>query len=468
MDERPDDLPAEEAAWNVTAEVAGFDGALGALGARPGLDELAAALPAALAGHELTLVYLPQLCLRDGSVVGAEALLRWRSPRWGAVSPLRFIAAAEQGGQIVELGHWVFDQVCAQLQAWRTQGLARLRVAVNLSPLQFAQADLGLLVRSALTRHGIDAGLLALEFTEAALAHGSTTTHAALLALQRDGVQLVLDDFGTGASSLRSLRSLPFTLVKIHECFIRELPQDPDGLTVTRSIIHLAHALNLQVLAEGVETSGQLQMLHAEGCDQLQGHLFSAAVPAEQLAALVREGRRLHLPAADAAPAPRQRTLLLVDDEAHILSALRRLFRRDGYRVLTAGGGAEALELLAVNEVDVIVSDQRMPGMTGTDLLRRVRALYPDTIRMTLSGYTDLQSIIDAVNEGSVYKFLTKPWDDERLRGHVAQAFEQKGMADDNRRLQAKLASAAAEQQALNLRLTELLTRRGDPPPVPG
>jgi FixJ family two-component response regulator len=154
---------------------------------------------------------------------------------------------------------------------------------------------------------------------------------------------------------------------------------------------------------------------------------------------------------------PRQRTLLLVDDEVHILAALKRLFRRDGYRLLTATSGGEALALLAVNPVDVIVSDQRMPGMTGVDFLRRTKALHPHTVRITLSGFTDLQSIIDAVNEGAVYKFLTKPWDDERLRGHVAQAFAHKEMADDNRRLQGEVAGANADLAALNQRLEQLL-----------
>ena len=161
-----------------------------------------------------------------------------------------------------------------------------------------------------------------------------------------------------------------------------------------------------------------------------------------------------------ALPALPQRSLLLVDDEPHILSALKRLFRRDGYQLHTADSGARALELLASQPVDVILSDQRMPGMAGTDLLRRAKALYPDTVRMTLSGFTDLQSIIDAVNEGAVYKFLTKPWDDERLRGHVAEAFAQKEMADENRRLQAAVTASHAEQARLNRRLAHLLERR--------
>ncbi len=152
-------------------------------------------------------------------------------------------------------------------------------------------------------------------------------------------------------------------------------------------------------------------------------------------------------------------TLLLVDDEEGVLSSLKRLFRRDGYRILTAPGGQQALDLLAEQEVDVIISDQRMPGMTGVDFLRQAKLLRPGTIRMTLSGYTDLQSIIDAVNEGAVFKFLTKPWDDERLRDHVAKAFRHKAMADENRRLSRELADANAELGHLNQRLTHLLAR---------
>ena len=117
------------------------------------------------------------------------------------------------------------------------------------------------------------------------------------------------------------------------------------------------------------------------------------------------------------------RTVLLVDDEENILSALKRLLRRDGYRILTAGGGAQGLELLASEPVDVIISDQRMPQMTGVEFLRQVKALYPETVRLVLSGYTELQSITDAINEGAIYKFLTKPWDDDQLREEIRDAF---------------------------------------------
>ena len=153
-------------------------------------------------------------------------------------------------------------------------------------------------------------------------------------------------------------------------------------------------------------------------------------------------------------------TLLLVDDEAHVLSSLKRLFRPDGYRILTAQSGAEGLTLLGQQAVDVILSDQRMPGMTGVDFLRQAKQLCPDAVRMTLSGYAEMQSIIDAVNEGAVVKFLTKPWEDERLRAHIAEAFRHKALGDDNRRLGAQLARANADLAGLNLRLQRLLAQQ--------
>lgn len=147
--------------------------------------------------------------------------------------------------------------------------------------------------------------------------------------------------------------------------------------------------------------------------------------------------------------AARERTILLVDDEENILAAMRRVLRREGYRILTANGGSEGLELLATTPVDVIVSDQRMPNMTGVEFLRQAKALYPDTVRIVLSGYTELQSITDAINEGAIYKFLTKPWDDELIRANIAEAFRHKELGDDNRRLTQELSVANAELQAL-------------------
>jgi CheY-like chemotaxis protein len=217
----------------------------------------------------------------------------------------------------------------------------------------------------------------------------------------------------------------------------------------------MAHSLGIRVIAEGVETEAQCEFLSRSMCDEMQGHLFAEALPASGVETLLVERRRLpeHLLRRHRPP----RTLLLVDDEPNILSALKRLMRRDNYTILTASSGKEGLDLLAQNQVDVIVSDQRMPGMTGVEFLRTVKNLYPETVRIVLSGFTELQSVTDAVNEGAIYKFLTKPWDDAQLREHIGEAFQNKGMGDENRRLNLEVRSANQKLAKANRQLEEVL-----------
>ena len=404
-----------------------------------------AALRDALALGELSLVYQPQVSLATGRVSGVEALLRWQSPQLGAVPPDQFVPLAEQSGLIAPIGDWVIREACAQAQRWRAAGLPAIRMSVNISPVQFQLGDVAQTIVQALADSGLPPSQFGIEVTESALQHDHAHVAATLHSLRALGIEIALDDFGTGYSSLSRLRELPINLLKVDRSFVSDVTAAPQSASMTRSIITLAHGLQMPVLAEGVETEGQLAMLVANGCDSIQGYLFSRPLAPEALAELLRSGRGLdgHLQPAP----PRQRTLLLVDDEQHILSALRRLFRADGYTVLCASSGGQALELLATHAVDVILSDQRMPGMTGVEFLRRARALHPAAVRITLSGFTDLQSIIDAVNEGAVYKFLTKPWDDARLRAHVAEAFARKELADDNQRLQGELAALTAQRR---------------------
>ena len=239
------------------------------------------------------------------------------------------------------------------------------------------------------------------------------------------GIAISLDNFGTSYSNLSVLRSLPLDVLKIDRSLIHDVTAAPEDVSITRAVLMLAKGLKLRVLAEGVETEGQLKLLIANGCELMQGFVFSAPLPASAIEQMLGSGRKL--PETFLTRQIKKRTLLIVDDEENVISSLRRLLRGAGYHIVTASSGPEGLARLAEHDVDVIISDQRMPGMTGVELLRRAKELYPDTVRIVLSGYTELTSITDAVNEGAIYKFLTKPWDDERLRAHVAEAFMRKG-----------------------------------------
>jgi diguanylate cyclase (GGDEF)-like protein len=377
-------------------------------------------LRAAVDAHEFVLHYQPRVDMTSGELVGAEALIRWQHPDKGLVAPAEFITLAEQTGLIVPIGSWVIDTVCAQQAAWITAGLAIMPIAVNISSVQFEEGDLLQTVRDALATHSLDAKQLHLELTESAVMNDSAAAAKTLKALRKLGVGLALDDFGTGYSSLAHLKRYPFNSVKIDQSFIADITSNAEDAAIATAIIAMAHSLNLKVVADGVETQGQFNYLRAHACDEMQGNFFSPAVAKEVFESDLRNGRQMTMPARSPAD---QRTLLLVDDEPGICNALARMLRRDGYRILTAASGSEGLEVLAVNRVQVIISDQRMPGMTGTEFLNTVRQLYPATVRIILSGYTDLDVVTESVNRGAVFKFLTKPWDDELLREQVRDAF---------------------------------------------
>jgi CheY-like chemotaxis protein len=200
---------------------------------------------------------------------------------------------------------------------------------------------------------------------------------------------------------------------------VRDITTDPDSAVICNTVIGLAHNLKMTVIAEGVETEAQMQYLRGQGCDEMQGYFFSKPVPAQAFAQLLAQDRRLALLPAE----PTQRTVLLVDDDVNVLSALKRLLSHEGYRIITVGSAREGLEALATQSVQVILSDQRMPEMSGSEFLDRVRVLYPQTMRIILSGHADFESDVDAVNRGAIYRFFTKPWNDATLRGEIRAAF---------------------------------------------
>ena len=417
---------------------------------------LETALRQALRDEQLELHYQPQVDLGRGHIVGVEALLRWQHPTLGNIAPNRFIPIAEETGLIVAIGDWVLRRAIEQAAAWQRAGLPPLRMAVNLSARQLLQPDLARRIEGLLAATGLDPRLFGVEVTESMLIANFDQAVQHLRALRALGVEVSLDDFGTGYSSLSYLRRLPIDVVKIDRSLVPDVTAPAEDVSITRAIITMAHQLQMKALAEGVESEGQAALLAANHCDQMQGYWFSAALPAAAVETMLREERRID--PGLFGQRSRQRTLLLVDDEENIVAALRRLLRAEGWLLLSATSAEQALQLLARHKVDVILSDQRMPGMTGVELLRRAKQLYPDTIRLVLSGYTELQSITDAINEGAIYKFLTKPWDDVQLRVHLHEAFAMKEMADQNRRLDQEVQTANRELAELNRRQQALLS----------
>ncbi|STQ91190.1 EAL domain-containing protein [Iodobacter fluviatilis] len=386
----------------------------------------------ALERGEFELHYQPQLNMKTGLMIGVEALIRWQHPAKGLIGPALFIPVLESCGLMELVGEWVLRQACAQQRDWLNCGLPPLRMAVNLSAQQFRQPGLVELVHEVLCDSGMDPGWLELELTESLILEDAERTIQTMHDLKKLGVRLALDDFGTGYSSLSYLRRFPVDSIKIDQSFVRDIATQASAGALARAILGMGHNLGLDTIAEGVEDASQLGYLRKQGCNEMQGFLFSHAVTAQELALFLLEERRL--PPAGSCTAA-SATILVVDDELNILTAIKRLLRQDGITVLTASNAAEGFAHLATTEVGVILADQRMPGLSGAVFLDQVKGLYPDSIRILLTGYTELAAVIDAVNRGALYKLLTKPWEDDVLRENVREALHHYETVQENRRL---------------------------------
>jgi diguanylate cyclase (GGDEF)-like protein/PAS domain S-box-containing protein len=373
----------------------------------------------ALLQRQFVLYYQPRVDLVSGMIVGAEALIRWQHPQRGLLDPDEFIPVAEQTGFIEAIGDWVIDAVCAQQAEWLTRYGATVPVALNLSAVQIGKDDFLHTLQRATAGHDLDRKYIEVELTESAVMENLDDAMRTLSALRALGIALSLDDFGTGYSSLAYLKRFPFNFVKIDKSFIADIVRNPEDAIIAKAIIALAHRLNLRVVAEGVETEAQLTYLRSNGCDEMQGYYFSRPIPADDFGGMLQSGKRLELqPLEGASPC----TVMVVDGDPETLAAMKRVLLTEGCQVLTAQSGEQGLDVLSLNAVQVILCDQRMPGMSGTQFCNRVRTLYPDTIRIVLAGYADIEAVVDAVNRGVVYRFLTKPLDERLLKAHVRDA----------------------------------------------
>lgn len=236
---------------------------------------------------ETFLQYQPQIDLQSGRLIGVEALARWKHPRMGLVSPEKFIAVAEETGQIVALGDWIVETACAQNKAWQAAGMAPITMAVNISPHQLSQTDFSDRIQRILNKTGLDPCFLEIEITETTIMENVEKSRETMRSLCQQGISFALDDFGTGYSSLSNLRYLPLKKLKIDRSFIHDIPHSDQDVRLVSSVLALARSLDLQVVAEGVETDQQLAFLQDKGSEIGQGYFFSRPVAADELQKLM-------------------------------------------------------------------------------------------------------------------------------------------------------------------------------------
>ncbi|MGY1878652.1 EAL domain-containing response regulator [Pseudomonas reactans] len=251
--------------------------------------DLETALRQAVERNEFIVHYQPKVELATDQLCALEALLRWDRPGHGAVSPAVFVPVLESLGLIVAVGRWVIEAVCQQIAAWQRSAIGAVEVSVNVSGHQLIEGDLIADIARILAQTGVEPHWLEVELTEGSLMENTQHTIASLQRLHAMGVKISIDDFGTGYSSLAYLRRFPIDTLKIDIAFIREVTSNPQDAAITRTIIELAHSLNLRVVAEGVETQAQLAFLKDAGCDQIQGYLFSRPLPVATLERLLLE-----------------------------------------------------------------------------------------------------------------------------------------------------------------------------------
>ncbi len=390
------------------------------------------ALVEAIRGGELVLHDQPKVDLASDRIVGVEALARWDRPGRGLVPPSEFVPLAEATGIIVELGAWVLRQACADAARWHREfpSATPLRVCVNASPRQF-EAGIADAVRGALVAYGIPPATLCLEVTETAVMRDVEAARRTLEALRDLGVMVSIDDFGTGYSSLAYLRRLPVDELKIDKTFVDGLGNDAADTALVAGIVSLAHALDLSVVAEGVETEVQLEELRRIGCEIVQGYLLARPLPATAIDELLRDERVLRHTTPDTRTVPRQSEggglendrVVVADDAADVLMLARLSLTSAGFDVMEVSDGQAAIEAVQRTRPSCVVLDVAMPGRDGLDVCRALRA-DPATADCTIVMLTATDTAGDkiAAFAAGADDYIVKPFSPRDLVGRLRAA----------------------------------------------
>jgi diguanylate cyclase (GGDEF)-like protein/PAS domain S-box-containing protein len=387
--------------------------------------ESEAALRRALEHGEFRVLYQPKILLSTDRVVGVEALVRWEHPEKGLVPPLEFIPLAEETGLIVPIGAWVLQQACEEARRWHGAAPDRppLIVSVNVSGRQF-ESGLPELFAGVVASTGIDPSTVCLEVTESVVMENAEFATTVLRQLKALGVRISIDDFGTGFSSLEYLRRFPIDELKVDKSFVDGLGRDPEATAIVAAVMGMAHALDLTVVAEGVETEAQAVALRNLGCDEVQGYLYARPQSARDLDPLLEEGvvtRWTHASAIGSS------TVVVVDDAADIRQLARVSLAAAGFAVHEADRGDEGLELTRRVMPDCVILDVHMPGTSGLEVCRALRA-DPMT-----SGMTIVMLTADALASDKVEAFamdaddyIVKPFAPRDLVNRVTSAMRRR------------------------------------------
>lgn len=376
----------------------------------------------ALEREEFVLHFQPQVDLHSGRVSGLEALIRWQSPERGCLPPAHFVPVAEESRLILEIGEWVLQSVCQQVKSWLALNLPVVPVAINLACAQFLDQHFDQRVLRALGDHQLEARYLELELTETSSMSRPEAAIAMMRRLKDIGVSLAIDDFGIGYSNLGYLKRFAVDKLKIDRSFVNGVTSSPEDRSIVVAVIRLAHCLGLKVVAEGVETEGQLRMLAQEGCDAIQGFCFQAPVPAADVVDLLRRQPRLETGRLTRTSC--RRTVLLVEHDPGVVDGIKRLLHGREFELLSVAGAKEACEVLAREEVGVVISDYRLAGEDGISFLARIKRLYPRTLRVLMTGYINSAALESAINQAEAFRFIAKPWTPAEVIETLREAFQ--------------------------------------------